>query len=157
MDVNVISHKRQRYAVWFGGSLLASTPEFSGYCHSKVCLSYLSTMLVLILRAGGLPVRRFMRFVTLLTDVPSSYREYGPSLVRRFAVYALSSLAHYISNSSADSVKHETGKRGERGNWINLDDPLDRTKRRYVYTAVHMENVTAAEKDRLLTIPCDLC
>lgn len=25
MDVNVISHKKQRYAVWFGGSLLAST------------------------------------------------------------------------------------------------------------------------------------
>jgi len=25
MEVNVISHKRQRYAVWFGGSLLAST------------------------------------------------------------------------------------------------------------------------------------
>ena len=24
VDVNVISHKRQRYAVWFGGSLLAS-------------------------------------------------------------------------------------------------------------------------------------
>lgn len=25
MEVNVISHKKQRYAVWFGGSLLAST------------------------------------------------------------------------------------------------------------------------------------
>lgn len=25
MDVNVITHKRQRYAVWFGGSLMAST------------------------------------------------------------------------------------------------------------------------------------
>ena len=25
VDVNVISHKKQRYAVWFGGSLLAST------------------------------------------------------------------------------------------------------------------------------------
>ena len=25
LDVNVITHKRQRYAVWFGGSLLAST------------------------------------------------------------------------------------------------------------------------------------
>jgi actin-related protein 3 len=35
VDVNVISHKRQRYAVWFGGSLLASTPDFYSYCHSK--------------------------------------------------------------------------------------------------------------------------
>jgi len=52
VDVNVISHKRQRYAVWFGGSLLASTPEFSSYCHSK-----------------------------------ADYQEYGPSLVRRFAVF----------------------------------------------------------------------
>jgi actin-related protein 3 len=25
IDVNVVSHKKQRYAVWFGGSLLADT------------------------------------------------------------------------------------------------------------------------------------
>ncbi|KAI9230768.1 MAG: actin family [Piptocephalis tieghemiana] len=35
MDVNVISHKTQRYAVWFGGSLLASLPDFGSYCHTK--------------------------------------------------------------------------------------------------------------------------
>jgi len=35
VEVNVISHKRQRYAVWFGGSLLASTPQFTTYCHTK--------------------------------------------------------------------------------------------------------------------------
>ncbi|KAM0754838.1 actin binding protein [Meredithblackwellia eburnea MCA 4105] len=35
VNVNVVSHKRQRYAVWFGGSLLASTPEFYSYCHTK--------------------------------------------------------------------------------------------------------------------------
>lgn len=35
IDVNVISHKKQRYAVWFGGSLLASTNEFYSYCHTK--------------------------------------------------------------------------------------------------------------------------
>lgn len=28
VDVNVISHKRQNYAVWYGGSLLASTVCF---------------------------------------------------------------------------------------------------------------------------------
>lgn len=35
VDVSVISHKRQRNAVWFGGSLLAQTAEFKGYCHTK--------------------------------------------------------------------------------------------------------------------------
>ncbi|KAI8903357.1 actin family [Gorgonomyces haynaldii] len=35
IDVNVISHKKQRYAVWFGGSLLADTPDFYSYCHTK--------------------------------------------------------------------------------------------------------------------------
>ncbi|KAJ3413631.1 Actin- protein 3 [Chytridiales sp. JEL 0842] len=35
IEVNVIQHKRQRYAVWFGGSLLADTPEFYSYCHTK--------------------------------------------------------------------------------------------------------------------------
>lgn len=28
MEVNVISHRRQKYAVWFGGSLLGSLPDF---------------------------------------------------------------------------------------------------------------------------------
>lgn len=35
LDVNVISHHMQRYAVWFGGSMLASTPEFYNVCHTK--------------------------------------------------------------------------------------------------------------------------
>ncbi|SCV00136.1 LAMI_0G03114g1_1 [Lachancea mirantina] len=35
VDVEVISHRRQRNAVWFGGSLLAQTPEFKSYCHTK--------------------------------------------------------------------------------------------------------------------------
>jgi len=35
IEVNVVTHKKQRYAVWFGGSLLASTPGFAGYCHTK--------------------------------------------------------------------------------------------------------------------------
>jgi len=35
VEVDVISHKRQRYAVWFGGSLLASLPEFYNFCHTK--------------------------------------------------------------------------------------------------------------------------
>jgi len=35
MDVNVITHPFQRFAVWFGGSMLASQPDFLGYFHTK--------------------------------------------------------------------------------------------------------------------------
>ena len=35
IPVNVISHQMQRYAVWFGGSMLAFTPEFYNVCHTK--------------------------------------------------------------------------------------------------------------------------
>nr|UEK51535.1 actin-like protein 5 [Parasacculina yatsui] len=35
IDVQVLSHHMQRYAVWFGGSMLASTPEFYQVCHTK--------------------------------------------------------------------------------------------------------------------------
>jgi len=35
LEVQVISHKRQRHGPWFGGSLLGQTPEFKSYCHTK--------------------------------------------------------------------------------------------------------------------------
>lgn len=35
IEVKVISHHMQRFAVWFGGSMLASTPEFYTVCHTK--------------------------------------------------------------------------------------------------------------------------
>jgi actin-related protein 3 len=35
IDVNVVSHKMQRFAVWFGGSMLANTPEFFRVCVTK--------------------------------------------------------------------------------------------------------------------------
>uniref|UniRef100_A0A8C0YRS8 Actin related protein 3B n=1 Tax=Canis lupus familiaris TaxID=9615 RepID=A0A8C0YRS8_CANLF len=35
VEVQVITHHMQRYAVWFGGSMLASTPEFFQVCHTK--------------------------------------------------------------------------------------------------------------------------
>ncbi|VVC43632.1 Actin family,Actin/actin-like conserved site [Cinara cedri] len=35
IDVQVYTHNMQRYAVWFGGSMLASSPEFYTVCHSK--------------------------------------------------------------------------------------------------------------------------
>lgn len=35
VEVKVISHAMQRYAVWFGGSMLSSTGQFRGVCHTK--------------------------------------------------------------------------------------------------------------------------
>lgn len=35
VDVNVVSHHMQRYAVWFGGSMLASAPELHRVCHTR--------------------------------------------------------------------------------------------------------------------------
>ena len=35
VEVNVISHHMQRFAVWFGGSMLASTPEFHNVVHTR--------------------------------------------------------------------------------------------------------------------------
>lgn len=35
MEVEVVSHHMQRFAVWFGGSMLASSPEFYSVCHTK--------------------------------------------------------------------------------------------------------------------------
>lgn len=37
VEVNVISHKRQRYAVWYGGSLMASTVSFLSCSHLTCC------------------------------------------------------------------------------------------------------------------------
>ncbi|KAJ2899348.1 uncharacterized protein MKZ38_003277 [Zalerion maritima] len=51
VDVQVISHRKQKHGPWFGGSLLSQTPEFRSYCHTK-----------------------------------AEYQEYGPSIVRRFAL-----------------------------------------------------------------------
>lgn len=39
LDVQVITHKRQRHGPWFGGSLLGQTPEFRSYCHTKAEVS----------------------------------------------------------------------------------------------------------------------
>jgi len=35
VEVNVVTHPFQRFAVWFGGSMLASQPEFLAYFHTK--------------------------------------------------------------------------------------------------------------------------
>jgi len=35
IPVHVVTHPFQRFAVWFGGSMLASQPEFLGFFHSK--------------------------------------------------------------------------------------------------------------------------
>lgn len=41
LEVQVITHKRQRHGPWFGGSLLGQTPEFRSYCHTKAEVSKL--------------------------------------------------------------------------------------------------------------------
>ena len=43
LEVQVITHKRQRHGPWFGGSLLGQTPEFRSYCHTKAEVRYLHT------------------------------------------------------------------------------------------------------------------
>lgn len=35
VDVNVLSHPMQSYAVWFGGSVLGMMPEFQSVCHTR--------------------------------------------------------------------------------------------------------------------------
>jgi actin-related protein 3 len=35
IDVQVITHHMQQYAIWFLGSMLASMPEFYQVCHTK--------------------------------------------------------------------------------------------------------------------------
>ncbi|KAF6777095.1 hypothetical protein AHF37_03383 [Paragonimus kellicotti] len=35
IDVKIVTHPMQRYAVWFGGSMLADTEEFYSVCHTK--------------------------------------------------------------------------------------------------------------------------
>lgn len=35
MEVKVLTHKRQKWAVWFGGSMLGSLPDFYNACYSK--------------------------------------------------------------------------------------------------------------------------
>ncbi|KAH0877146.1 hypothetical protein HID58_064540 [Brassica napus] len=35
VEVNVVSHPVQKFAVWFGGSVLSSTPEFFASCRTK--------------------------------------------------------------------------------------------------------------------------
>lgn len=35
MNVEVVHHPMQRFAVWFGGSLIASQQQFFAHCHTK--------------------------------------------------------------------------------------------------------------------------
>ena len=35
VDVEVFTHDMQRYAVWFGGSVVASMPDFYKSCHTR--------------------------------------------------------------------------------------------------------------------------
>lgn len=35
LEVNVLTHPMQSYAVWFGGSVLGMMPQFESVCHSR--------------------------------------------------------------------------------------------------------------------------
>jgi actin-related protein 3 len=35
IETNVVSHERQRYAVWYGGSMVGSSPQFTSVAHTK--------------------------------------------------------------------------------------------------------------------------
>ena len=35
LQANVVSHPMQRYAVWCGGSVLGTLPQFSGMCRTR--------------------------------------------------------------------------------------------------------------------------
>jgi hypothetical protein len=51
VDVQVITHKRQRHGPWFGGSLLGQTPEFRSYCHTKAEVRH-ATLIDCVLKHG---------------------------------------------------------------------------------------------------------
>lgn len=100
VEVNVISHKRQRYAVWYGGSLMASTVssslEFESHESPKPHLLQLSHP---FFREDQVEVIGMYAMDFADTSVPTQpefynvshsrvdYQEYGPSLVRRFSVF----------------------------------------------------------------------
>lgn len=52
LEVQVITHKRQRHGPWFGGSLLGQTPEFRSYCHTKAEVSPSVINIVILQRAN---------------------------------------------------------------------------------------------------------
>lgn len=73
VEVKVISHSMQRYAVWFGGSMLSSTADFYKVCH-KVRKIVSVLMMVLIF---------------LCPFQKADYDEKGPSIARHNAVFGV--------------------------------------------------------------------
>lgn len=63
LEVQVITHKRQRHGPWFGGSLLGQTPEFRSYCHTKV-----SSLLAIYLLANTSYRQNTMRLGQVSSD-----------------------------------------------------------------------------------------
>ena len=66
LDVQVITHKRQRHGPWFGGSLLGQTPEFRSYCHTKAEVRALTNALPLLVpRASPCVLEAFLTMPTV--------------------------------------------------------------------------------------------
>jgi hypothetical protein len=76
LEVQVVTHKRQRHGPWFGGSLLGQTPEFRSYCHTKAevwCFSLLlSLSLTSLVRASSANGSNSTRSMVLVScgDLP---------------------------------------------------------------------------------------
>lgn len=81
IDINVISHSMQRYAVWFGGSLVSSTPEFYRVAVSKAQYDEVS-LVPLQNKSGG--TSSFHN----TNHLPSSPAQIGPSVARHNPVFS---------------------------------------------------------------------
>ena len=73
MEVQVVSHKMQRFAVWFGGSMLASTVRAVFFAYSALRLF------------GSTPPVQPEFYKVCHTK--KDYDEYGPSICRHNPVF----------------------------------------------------------------------
>ncbi len=119
LEVQVITHKRQRHGPWFGGSLLGQTPEFRSYCHTKAEAS-LSSFLLNPSLSGA---------VVLLTNLLGSIKNMDPVLCgdsRCWAALAVVVLIDFVVES--ERCFHERGGKvssGRRQKQIGNDVEVD--------------------------------
>ena len=94
IEVNVVTHDMQRYAVWFGGAMLANTVRtttsashsaYTGSEHAtrRVCIVHVCIVLFSSLRS---PQPEFYRVCHTRAD----YEEKGPAIARHNAVFGSS-------------------------------------------------------------------
>ena len=101
IDVNVISHPMQRYAVWFGGSMLASTVSDCFACYGFVFLCLVlgsqyvpfSNHIVITFRFL-IPLPKLLAFLQpefyRVCHTKAQYDEEGPRIARHSPVFSAS-------------------------------------------------------------------